>query len=287
MTKTFPPSELILTPEGAIYHLNLKPKELADLVITVGDPDRVKMVSAFFDKIEVKRQHREFVTHTGYIGKKRISVVSTGIGTDNIDIVLNELDALKNIDFKTRTPKAKPSSLKIIRIGTSGSMQADLPVDTILISQHSIGLDNLMHYYKRKIDVTEKKFVQLVNENLGMSAYCTSASDYLVEHFSHLGTLGTTVTCPGFYAPQGRILRYSLPHKDLLGFLSTQQFKKTRITNFEMETAGIYGLGALLGHQCLSINLLVANRVDKTFSTQADKKMKALIKVVLKKIVTL
>lgn len=286
MTKTFPPSELILTPEGAIYHLNLKPKELADLVITVGDPDRVKMVSAFFDKIEVKRQHREFVTHTGYIGKKRISVVSTGIGTDNIDIVLNELDALKNIDFKTRTPKAKPSSLKIIRIGTSGSMQADLPVDTILISQHSIGLDNLMHYYKRKIDATEKKFVQLVNENLGMSAYCTSASDYLVEHFSHLGTLGTTVTCPGFYAPQGRILRYSLPHKDLLGFLSTQQFKKTRITNFEMETAGIYGLGALLGHQCLSINLLVANRVDKTFSTQADKKMKALIKAVLQKIVT-
>ncbi len=287
MTKTFPPSELILTPEGAIYHLNLKPNELADLVITVGDPDRVKMVSAFFDKIEVKRQHREFVTHTGYIGKKRISVVSTGIGTDNIDIVLNELDALKNIDFKTRTPKAKPSSLKIIRIGTSGSMQADLPVDTILISQHSIGLDNLMHYYKRKIDATEKKFVQLVNENLGMSAYCTSASDYLVEHFSHLGTLGTTVTCPGFYAPQGRILRYSLPHKDLLGFLSTQQFKKTRITNFEMETAGIYGLGALLGHQCLSINLLVANRVDKTFSTQADKKMKALIKAVIQKIVTL
>ncbi len=287
MTKTFPPSELILTPEGAIYHLNLKPNELADLVITVGDPDRVKMVSAFFDKIEVKRQHREFVTHTGYIGKKRISVVSTGIGTDNIDIVLNELDALKNIDFKTRTPKAKPSSLKIIRIGTSGSMQADLPVDTILISKHSIGLDNLMHYYKRKIDATEKKFVQLVNENLGMSAYCTSASDYLVEHFSHLGTLGTTVTCPGFYAPQGRILRYSLPHKDLLGFLSTQQFKKTRITNFEMETAGIYGLGALLGHQCLSINLLVANRVDKTFSTQADKKMKALIKAVIQKIVTL
>jgi uridine phosphorylase len=287
MTKTFPPSELILTPEGAIYHLNLKPKELADLVITVGDPDRVKMVSAFFDKIEVKRQHREFVTHTGYIGKKRISVVSTGIGTDNIDIVLNELDALKNIDFKTRTPKAKPSSLKIIRIGTSGSMQADLPVDTILISQHSIGLDNLMHYYKRKIDATEKKFVQLVNENLGMSAYCTSASDDLVMHFSHLGTLGTTVTCPGFYAPQGRILRYSLPHKDLLGFLSTQQFKKTRITNFEMETAGIYGLGALLGHQCLSINLLVANRVDKTFSTKADKKMKALIKAVLQKIVTL
>jgi uridine phosphorylase len=287
MTKTFPPSELILTPEGAIYHLNLKPKELADLVITVGDPDRVKMVSAFFDKIEVKRQHREFVTHTGYIGKKRISVVSTGIGTDNIDIVLNELDALKNIDFKTRTPKAKPSSLKIIRIGTSGSMQADLPVDTILISQHSIGLDNLMHYYKRKIDATEKKFVQLVNENLGMSAYCTSASDHLVEHFSHLGILGTTVTCPGFYAPQGRILRYSLPHKDLLGFLSAQQFKKTRITNFEMETAGIYGLGALLGHQCLSINLLVANRVDKTFSTQADKKMKALIKAVLQKIVTL
>lgn len=287
MTKTFPPSELILTPEGAIYHLNLKPNELADLVITVGDPDRVKMVSAFFDKIKVKRQHREFVTHTGYIGKKRISVVSTGIGTDNIDIVLNELDALKNIDFKTRTPKAKPSSLKIIRIGTSGSMQADLPVDTILISQHSIGLDNLMHYYKRKIDATEKKFVQLVNENLRMSAYCTSASDDLVKHFSQLGTLGTTVTCPGFYAPQGRILRYSLPHKDLLGFLSTQQFKKTRITNFEMETAGIYGLGALLGHQCLSINLLVANRVDKTFSTQADKKMKALIKAVLQKIVTL
>jgi uridine phosphorylase len=287
MTKTFPPSELILTPEGAIYHLNLKPNELADLVITVGDPDRVKMVSAFFDKIEIKRQHREFVTHTGYLGKKRISVVSTGIGTDNIDIVLNELDALKNIDFKTRTPKAKPSSLKIIRIGTSGSMQADLPVDSILISQHSIGLDNLMHYYKRKIDTSEKKFVQLVNENLGMTAYCTSASVELVQHFSHLGTLGTTVTCPGFYAPQGRILRYSLPHKDLLGFLSTQNFKKTRVTNFEMETAGIYGLGALLGHQCLSINLLVANRVDKTFSTQADKKMKALIKAVLQQIVML
>lgn len=287
MTKTFPPSELILTPEGAIYHLNLKPEELADLVITVGDPDRVKMVSAFFDKIELKRQHREFVTHTGYIGKKRISVVSTGIGTDNIDIVLNELDALKNIDFKTRTPKAKPVSLKIIRIGTSGSMQANLPVDSILISKHSVGLDNLMHYYKRKTDAAEKRFVQLIQDNLGMSAYCASADENLVDHFSKLGVLGTTITCPGFYAPQGRILRYSLPHKDLLGFLSNQQFKKTSITNFEMETAGIYGLGALLGHQCLSINLLVANRVNKTFSTQADKKMKALIKAVLEQLVKL
>ncbi len=287
MAKTFPPSELILTPEGAIYHLNLKPEELADLVITVGDPDRVKMVSAFFDKIEVKRQHREFVTHTGYIGKKRISVVSTGIGTDNIDIVLNELDALKNIDFKTRTPKANPVSLKIIRIGTSGSMQSDLPVDTILISKHAIGLDNLMHYYKRKSDVAEKKFVQLIQDNLGMSAYCASASQSLLSHFANLGAIGSTVTCPGFYAPQGRILRYSLPHKDLLGFLSKQQFKKTSITNFEMETAGIYGLGSLLGHHCLSINLLVANRVDKSFSTQADKKMKTLIKEVLLQIVKL
>lgn len=286
MSKTFPPSELILTSEGAIYHLNLKPSELADTVITVGDPDRVKMVSAFFDKIEVKRQHREFVTHTGYIGKKRISVVSTGIGTDNIDIVLNELDALKNIDFKTRTPKAKSTALTIIRIGTSGSMQADLPVDSILLSEHSIGLDNLMHYYKRKSDAAEKKFAALIDEKMGMRAYCASASPVLVEKFKNLGSLGTTVTCPGFYAPQGRVLRFTLPHKDLLGFLSQQTFKKTRLTNFEMETAGIYGLGALLGHQCLSISLLVANRVDKSFSTQADKKMRILIKDVLQTLTT-
>jgi len=277
MQKRIAESELILNKDGGVYHLNLLPEELADTIITVGDPDRVKSVSRCLDKIEVRKKHREFITHTGYIGKNRVSIVSTGIGTDNIDIVMNELDALANIDLKSRMPKKTAKSLKIVRLGTSGSMQAHLEVDTVLVSAHAIGLDTLMQFYKLKSSAAAKTLQNHLFELFQLPAYVTDGNADLVKKFQTIANIGTTVTCPGFYAPQGRALRYQLKHPNLLESLSKMSYKKVPVTNFEMETSGIYALGGLLGHQCLSVNLLVANRVTKQFSTQADKFMKKMI----------
>ncbi len=267
-------SELILNSRGAIYHLDLKPDEIAQNIITVGDPGRVKEISKHFDSIEVERKHREFITHTGYIGAKRISIVSTGIGPDNIDIVLNELDALVNIDFDTRTINNELKQLNIIRVGTSGSLQADVPVDSFVASSHGLGLDNLLNFYLHESNEEEKQivhsFVTQTQLHSGFGdPYIAAASMHLLKHFVGGFHQGITVTCPGFYGPQGRILRLGIANPHLIDQLTSFQFGKYRITNFEMETSAIYGLGKALHHHCLSLNAIIANRIHKNFSTDS------------------
>jgi len=279
---TIEASELIINNRGAIYHLNLRPEELATTVITVGDPDRVKEVSKHFDNIEYTSQHREFITHTGFIGSKRISVVSTGIGPDNIDIVLNELDALVNIDLETRTIKKELTALTIIRIGTSGSLQADIPVDSFVSSTHGLGIDNLLNYYQHTNNDEERALIQQFITHTQMDAgfsqpYICSAATALMKHFVDGFHQGITVTCPGFYGPQGRVLRLVLSSPQLVDRLTQFCYGNHRITNFEMETSAIYGLGKLLGHQCLSLNAIVANRINKTFSKDGNAAVENLI----------
>lgn len=264
-------SELIINARGAIYHLDVRPEELAQNIITVGDPARVKEISKHFDKIEVERQHREFVTHTGYIGNKRISVVSTGIGPDNIDIVLNELDALVNIDFESRTINEHLKQLNIIRVGTSGSLQADVPVDSFVASSHGLGLDNLLNFYLHESNEEEKQIIhsfvtQTQLHNGFGDPYISAASMHLLKHFVEGFHQGITVTCPGFYGPQGRILRLGITNPQLIDQLTTFEFGTYRITNFEMETSAIYGLGKALNHHCVSLSAIIANRIHQNFS---------------------
>jgi uridine phosphorylase len=275
-------SELIINSRGAIYHLDVRPEELAENIITVGDPDRVKEVSKHFDKIEIQRQHREFVTHTGYLGNKRISVVSTGIGPDNIDIVLNELDALVNINFSTRTINTELKQLNIIRIGTSGSLQADIPVDSFVASTHGLGIDNLMNFYLHENNEEEKQLIQsFVTQtqlhNRFSYPYIASASMSLIKHFVDGYHHGITVTCPGFYGPQGRVLRLGISNPNLIDRLTQFEFGAHRVTNFEMETSAIYGLGKALRHQCLSLSAIVANRIHKNFSADGEALVEKLI----------
>jgi uridine phosphorylase len=285
-------SELIITSRGSIYHLDVKPEEIANTIITVGDPARVSEVSKYFDSIEFKLHHREFVTHTGFIGDKRVSCVSTGIGTDNIDIVLTELDALVNIDFATREIKPKHTPLSIIRIGTSGSLQNDIPVDSIVASESVFGMDNLMMYYK--IDNDNKELLdqfkhQILHHPL-FNAYQFNADEKLINDFTEGMNKGITVTCSGFYGPQGRKLRGNLRDHDLIDNLTKFSYqspitkKNYRITNFEMETSGIYGMSRMLGHKALSLSAIVANRVSKQFSTDANKVIDNLIQMVLSRI---
>ena len=264
-------SELIINNRGAIYHLNVRPEELATTVITVGDPDRVREVSKYFDNIEYKNQHREFITHTGFVGKKRITVVSTGIGPDNIDIVMNELDALVNIDLNLRTIKRELTSLTILRLGTSGSLQADIPVDSLVAATHGLGIDNLLHYYQHSNNDEERLLIQQFVAQTQIDAsfsypYIATASASLLKYFVTGFHHGITVTCPGFYGPQSRVLRLGLTNPKLLDKLTEFSYGNYRITNFEMETSAIYGLGKLLGHHCLSLNTIINNRINKTFT---------------------
>lgn len=275
-------SELILNNRGAIYHLDLRPEEIAHNIITVGDPQRVQEVSKHFDSIEVKRHHREFVTHTGYIGRKRFSVVSTGIGTDNIDIVFNELDALVNIDFTSRSIKTDLTSLNIVRIGTSGALQKDIPIDSFLVSTHGIGIDNLLNFYDFELSNFNKELLDSFIRQTSLSAevakpYVNPSSKALLDCFQDGFHHGITVTCPGFYGPQGRVLRLGLRHPKFIDQLSEFEFRGNRITNFEMETAGIYGMAKLLGHEALSINAIIANRVGGTFSENPQNTIENLI----------
>ncbi len=279
-------SELIINNRGAIYHLNVRPEEIANTVITVGDPDRVKEVSKFFDKVEYTMQHREFFTHTGYLGKKRISVISTGIGPDNIDIVLNELDALVNIDLNTRYIKKDLTSLTIIRIGTSGSLQADVPVDSFITSTHGLGIDNLLNYYQHKNNDEDQALIQhfITNTQIDTAVsqpYLTGAAASVLKHFVSGFTRGITVTCPGFYGPQGRVLRLGLTNPHFINSLTQFYYGNHRIINFEMETSAIYGLGKLLGHQCISLSAIVNNRINKTFSKNINAAVEDLIKKTL------
>lgn len=285
-------SELILSSRGTIYHLDLAPEQLADIVITVGDPARVASVSKYFDKIEYKIQHREFITHTGSIGSKRISVISTGIGTDNMDIVMNEIDALTNIDFKTRTIKDQKKSLKIIRLGTCGALQADVPVDSMVLSSHAIGLDNLLHYYKLDNNTDERYILhefllhtRLVNTSI--LPYIAEASIQLRKYFGAAFLHGITVTAPGFFGPQGRVLRAPVAFPHLTDALTTFSSRDMRILNFEMETSAMYGLGKILGHQCLSISMVIDNRLQKIASANINTAVDSMIQQALATIITM
>jgi uridine phosphorylase len=278
-------AELIINPDGSIYHLQLLPEEIADVIFTVGDPERVPEVSKHFDEIELARAHREIVTHTGYIGKKRVSVISTGMGTDNIDIVMNELDALVNIDFETRTPKAVSKQLTFVRIGTSGSIQKNIPLDSLLISEKAVGFDSLMNYYLHQPEDVffEQEIAAFIAEKeLNIPFYTTHASQELVNIFSDFER-GITISAPGFYAPQGRKLRAVPAKKLLVENLSEFKHRELRFTNLEMETAGIYALGKIFGHRCLSVNAILANRLDGTFSSNPQKIVQTMIEKVLER----
>ena len=275
-------SELILNSRGAVYHLDLRPEEIASTIVTVGDPDRVKEFSKYFDKTDVQRQHREFVSHTGWIGNKRLTVLSSGIGPDNIDIVMNELDALVNIDFEKREIKDKLSSLNIIRVGTSGSLQADIPVDEFVASTHGLGIDNLLNFYRHEKNDEETQLLHSFITHVQLQGYTsapyiTGASPSLLKYFAQGFHQGITVTCPGFYGPQGRVLRLGVRNPQLIDRLTDFRFGQHRITNFEMETSAIYGLGKLLGHHCLALNVIVANRIKKEFSKDSKAAIENLI----------
>ncbi|QCR20947.1 nucleoside phosphorylase [Pontibacter sp. SGAir0037] len=281
-----PASELIINPNGTIYHLNLLPEHISDKIITVGDPERVAKVSKYFDAIEVEVVKREFVTHTGYYKGKRLTVISTGMGTDNIDILMNELDALVNIDFITREPNQEKISLKIVRVGTSGSLQEDVPLGSHLVSQYAVGLDTLMEFYPLEQSDTELQIATALQQELGIGfrPYLVNGSISLLTDIGAGMILGNTLTCPGFYAPQGRVLRGGLRNAELLKKYNAFRAGDFRFTNFEMETAGYYSMGRLLGHEVLSVNAIVANRIEHTFAANADEVIDDLILKVLERI---
>lgn len=282
-------SELILNPDGSVYHLNLKPENIARDIIFVGDQDRVEKITAHFDSIEFTTQKREFKTQTGIYKGKRITVLSTGIGPDNIDIVLNELDALVNIDFETRTAKQQLTKLNIIRIGTSGSLQQDIPVDSFVMSQYALGLDNMLRSYL--IDnVTDKTiedaFISHTNWDVRKGRpYVVQSADSLVKLIeSDQMHKGITATAGGFYGPQGRVLRLGIQDRELNSKMDNFNYNGHRITNLEMETAAIYGLSKLLGHNALSLNAIIANRASGTFSADPYAAVNNLIEYTLGKL---
>jgi uridine phosphorylase len=276
-------SELVLNDDGSIYHLHLHPEDIADTILLVGDQDRVAEVSKYFDRIELKKNKREFYTHTGFIGKNRISVISTGIGTDNIDIVINELDALANIDLQKREEKANKKCLKFIRIGTSGSLQKDVEVDSIVASSHGLGLDGTMNFYPIVFTKSETALQANIASQLELefvNSYVTQSPGNILALFPEL-TKGITATCCGFYAPQGRVLRAGVKIPNLIERLNKVDIGGLRITNFEMETAAIYGLAKLLGHEAVSVNAIVANRITHQFSKHPYKTIDQTIRRVL------
>lgn len=285
-------SELILNPDGSVYHLNLKPENISDTIIFVGDQDRVEKITKHFDSIEFSTQKREFKTQTGYYQDKRLTVISTGIGPDNIDIVLNELDALVNIDLKTRKPKSELSSLNIIRIGTSGSLQNDIPVDAFLISTHGLDINGMLHFYQ--IDgicnpEIEDEFIKHTNWDKNKARPIIIENSKFLEKYFEGDKIfkGMTGTAGGFYGPQGRVLRLPLQDPDLNAKLDNFNYKDFRITNFEMETSVIYGLSKLLGHEALSLNAIIANRANGDFSKDPKKTVEKLIKYALERIVNI
>lgn len=287
-----PASELILHEDGSVYHLNIKPENLADTVILVGDPQRVEMISNYFDDIEFKAANREIVTHTGTLNKKRLTVLSTGMGTDNIDIVLNELDALVNVDLEKKIIKSDFKSLNIIRLGTSGGIQADLPLNSFVLSEYGLGLDGLLSFYKNsdKViaqDLTEA-FIQYANFPQDMPRpYLVKSSDKLSRLFGDEVVRGITATAPGFYGPQGRQIRLVGAVPDIIDRLQNFGFKGKRVQNLEMETSALFGLSKMLGHEALTICVAIANRHHKGFNPDYKTAVKRLVELVLDKITLL
>ncbi|MBK8492345.1 MAG: nucleoside phosphorylase [Saprospirales bacterium] len=284
-----PESELILNRDGSIYHLSLHPEQVADTIITVGDPKRVSMISDHFDRLDASVRKREFITHTGEIGGKRLTVISTGIGPDNIDIAINELDALVNIDLENREPKSNPVSLRFIRMGTSGSLHPEIPVDSLVVSAYGIGLDNVMQFYPWSPSAEEKELEDLAQGLVDVDKvhpYAVKASDVLLESLRKDETLGITLTSPGFYGPQGRSLRIKNPDAErMIELLPSFSYKGIPLTNIEMETSAIYGLSRLLGHQALSFNAILANRITREFSPNPKKAVSNMIETVLRRLI--
>lgn len=279
-------SELIINPDGSIFHLHLKPEEIADTIILVGDQGRVSVVSSFFDKIKYKKHNREFISHTGSYKGKDISVISTGIGTDNIDIVVNELDALVNIDLEKRLPKKEHKSLNLIRIGTSGALQGDIEVDTPLATQTSIGFDGLLNFYAGRNTFGNQKIEEQFLKHTGWHEYLTrpyfvDASEKLIKTIAPDMRKGMTISAPGFYGPQGRKLRLDTIDPKLNQKITDFEFEQKRITNYEMESSAIYGLSALLGHNALTVCNIIANRIRNEYSKDYKPAVKQLIKKVL------
>lgn len=275
-------SELILNPDGSIYHLNLLPEQVAPLIITVGDQDRVDKVSRHFDRIEHRVRKREFVTHTGWLGEQRLSVISSGIGPDNIDIVVNELDALFNIDFQTRLAKPSPTPLTFVRLGTAGGLQAAIPMDGLVASTGGIGLDGLLQFYHAP-DQQQHPLVEALRRHFGtawnfpVAPYYAPADPALIQQFSDGFHPGYTATNPGFYGPQGRQLRARVRLPDYLDRLQQFEYADTRILNLEMETAALFGLCQLLGHRAISLSAIIANRALGQFSRDTGQAVDKLI----------
>ena len=285
----FKESELIINPDGSIYHLKLRPEQIAGTVIVVGDQQRVSAVSRYFDSVEHEVKNREFVTHTGVYRNQRITVMSTGIGTDNIDIVMNELDALVNIDLDKRTPKEQHTSLKIIRLGTSGALQHDTPVDTFVASRFGLGFDGLLHFYKYDPAMLENEMAEAFVKHTGWSdklpwPYIVASSETLLNKVASDLKQGVTATANGFFGPQGRELRIPLAFPGLNDSIATFQYEGHRITNFEMETSALYALGNILGHQTLTVCNIIANRARKEYSKDYHATMDKMIHYVLDKI---
>ncbi len=283
-------SELIINQDGSIFHLHLLPEDIADDIILVGDPGRVEVVASFFDTIELKKQNREFYTITGTFNNKRISVISTGIGTDNIDIVVNELDALANIDLKKRIEKKEHRTLNLIRIGTSGALQADIPVDSYLMSARSIGFDGLLNFYQDRNKISDLDFefafkYHVQWNHLLASPYVVDASEVLMKKFEGEEIRkGITISAPGFYGPQGRQLRLPIVDQEINDKIESFELDGQKITNYEMESSAIYGLSKLLGHEAITICAIIANRLEGEYSKDYKPIIKDLIKIVLERL---
>lgn len=287
--KQFKESELILNPDGSVYHIHLRPEDVAETVLLVGDQHRVPVISKYFDKIEVKKAGREFVTHTGVINGKRITAISTGIGTDNIDIVINELDAAVNIDLEKRIPKEKHSVLNLIRLGTSGALQPGIEVDTMVASAYGIGFDGLFNFYQYDEKMLEMEMIEAFMQHTGWNKrlpfpYIVKASDNLLKKLAYDMPAGITATANGFYAPQGRQLRIPLAFPELNERIESFRFGEQRINNFEMETSALYALGQTLGHNTLTICDIIANRVTKQFSKDYKASVEKMIQLVLERL---
>ncbi len=282
-------SQLIVTAEGAIYHINIRPENLAENIIIVGDPGRVEKISQHFDAIEFQAQNREIKTHTGRIGAKRITVMSTGMGPDNIDIVLNELDALVNIDLQNKTVKKEHKSLNIVRLGTSGAVQKEIPVDSFVASKYGLGLDGLMNFYNPPQGIIEKEMVDALIEQTRWPKewarpYIVKGTESLMTKIGFDMLQGITATAPGFYGPQGRILRMKLAQPDFNRRIEAYRFGEEKIFNYEMETSALYGLGRSLGHNVLTVCLVIANRITEDYSANHHRKIEELIKVVVERL---